>query len=101
MQDIIGWLVGLFVIDPLQAELARRLTAARAPQAVIGEVRACLEAATPVVSDRLTSDPVWFLDIAFRAWTGLERPDILVVRAVPACRPALEAARPFLQDAGA
>ena len=59
MQDLIATLVTFFLIEPLQADIAERLGAVRAPQAVVAEVTACVRTAAPVVVERAASDPWW------------------------------------------
>ena len=48
MQDLIAALVSFFLIEPLQAEMADKLAAARAPQAIVAEVTACARDAAPL-----------------------------------------------------
>jgi len=96
MHDLIAALVSFFLIEPLQAELADKLAAARAPDAVVADLVTCARAATPLLVDRTTSDPWWAASSAFGLWTGTARPEALLVEAAPGCASAVQAARPFL-----
>ena len=96
MQDFIASLVGLLLIEPLETHLAEKLRAARAPQAVIAEVAACARDAAPIAAERVVADPWWGVQTVVRVWVGTASPDAVLVEAVPRCRSAVEAARPFL-----
>ena len=96
MQDLIAALVSFFLIEPLQTEMADKLAAARAPQAVATEVTACARAAAPVMVERATSDPWWAVSSAVSVWIGSAQPETLLIEAAPSCAPAVQAARPFL-----
>src|SRR5215213_7673595 len=96
MQDLIAALISFFLIEPLQAQVADKLAAARAPQAVLAAVAACARAARPVIVDRATSDPAWAVSSVVQVWIGSASPETILADAAPACRPAIEAARPFL-----
>ena len=101
MQDLFAALVSFFLIQPIQAELTEKLEVARVPQSVIADVTACGRTATPLVLDRVISDPVWSLSSAVRAWTGTTRPEALLLEVAPGCASALSSARPFLEGRGA
>lgn len=96
MQDLVAALISFFLIEPLQAEMADKLAAARAPQAVLNEVSACARAARPVIVERATNDPWWAVSSVVQVWIGSARPEAILADTAPACRPAIEAARPFL-----
>ena len=100
MQDLIATLVSFLLIQPLQAEMSERLSAGRAPQAVIAEVAGCARAATPLIVARATSDPWWVASNAFGIWVGTRRPEQVLLEAAPGCTSAVQAARPFLAGAG-
>jgi hypothetical protein len=97
IQDIIFALVSFFVVDPLQAELADKLAAARAPQAVISQVSQCAREATPVLAERVMSDPAWGVAETVRIWTGMTSPETVLGEAAPSCATAVQAARPFIE----
>jgi hypothetical protein len=96
MQDLIAAFVSFFLIEPLQAKIADKLAGARVPPAVLADVTACARAARPVIVERATSDPVWALSSAVQVWIGAARPEAILAEAAPDCKPAIEAARPFL-----
>ena len=96
MQDFIAALVSFLLIEPLQAEMAAKLAAARAPQAVAAEVTACARDAAPLFVERATSDPWWAVSSGFQVWIGTARPETLLAEAAPSCDGAIRAARPFL-----
>ncbi len=101
MQDLIAALVSFFLIEPLQTKMADKLAAARAPQAVLTEVTACARAAGPVIVERVTGDPWWGVSTTVQVWLGSATPETILADASPTCRPAIEAARPFLTGRGA
>ena len=89
-------LVSFFLIDPLQAEISKRLEAAGAPPAIFADVASCARTATPVIVERATGDPWWAATTAVGIWLGSTKPDAVLAEAAPACVPAIAAARPFL-----
>ncbi|GJE01616.1 MULTISPECIES: hypothetical protein [Methylobacterium] len=97
MQDLIAALISFFLIDPLQAEMADKLRAARAPQAVVSDLTACAQAAKPAIVDRATGDPWWAVSSVVQVWIGTAQPDAVLADTAPSCRPAIEAARSFWQ----
>lgn len=97
MQDLIAALVSFFLIQPLQAQMAETLTQMRAPAAVSAKVAACAREAAPVVAERAMSDPWWAATSVVSVWIGRAQPEALLVEVVPACAPAVAAARPFLR----
>ena len=101
MQDLIAALVSFFLIEPLQTKMADKLAAARAPQAILNDVAACAKATGPVIVQRVTGDPWWGVSTAVQVWIGSATPETILADAAPACRPAIEAARPFLTGRGA
>ncbi|MEA1834934.1 hypothetical protein U8607_22835 [Methylobacterium durans] len=101
MQDFIAALISFFLVEPLQAEMAKKLDAARVPQAVLNDVTACAKAAKPAIVDRAMNEPSWAISSIVQVWIGMARPDAILADTAPACRPAIEAARPFWSDRGA
>lgn len=98
MQDLIAFLVGLLFIEPIEAQLSEKLEAARAPRAIVAQVEACAKAATPVVVDRFTADPFWAARTVASVWIGTASAETVLVEAVPSCKAAVDAARPFLEE---
>lgn len=97
LSDIFLALVNMFVVEPAQAELGRRLEQLRAPPAIIRDVSDCLSAARPVLIEAYIEDPVRGVLTVVRLWTGLTTYDAVLQDEVPACKPALQAARPYLE----
>jgi hypothetical protein len=101
MQDLIAALISFFLIEPLQAELADQLAAARVPQALVAQVTSCARTATPVVVERAASDPWWAVSNGVRLWAEWGSPETVLVEAAPECAAAVEAARPLLIEQAA
>ena len=80
----------------LRLHLTKALEAARSPQAVIVGIGACVEDAVPIVTERALADPWWGVQVTSRVWIETASADAILVEAVPRCRPAAEAARPYL-----
>lgn len=89
-------LVSFFLIDPLQAEISKKLVAAGAPPTIAADVASCARTATPIIVERATGDPWWAASTAAGIWLGSTKPDAVLVEVAPACAPAIDAARPFL-----
>lgn len=101
MMDFFAALISFFLTGPLQTELNEKLAAARAPQAIVTQVADCAREAAPAVLERALSDPWWAATSSLSVWAGYSRPETILFDAAPACRPAIEAARPFLAAAAA
>jgi len=97
-ETLIAWLVATFLLGPIQADIAGRMEAARAPAALVQQVGDCATAAAPRLVARAAEDPIWAISQAFGVWTGTTRAEAVLGDAAPACGPVLAAARPFLQD---
>jgi hypothetical protein len=96
MQDLIAALVGFLLIDPLNAEMADKLAAAREPEAVTAGVTACARSAAPRIVEQVAADPWWAVTNIIGVWVGASRSEALLVEIAPGCAGALAAARPFL-----
>jgi len=101
LQDIFASLVSFLIVDPLQAEMNERLAQVQAPQAVIGQVRACAEASLPQLADRAMAEPAWVVSTAFDVWIGRTAPEDILGSTTPQCATALKAARVYLESRGA
>ncbi|MBX9758319.1 MAG: hypothetical protein K2Y29_06045 [Beijerinckiaceae bacterium] len=101
MMEFISALISFFLTGPLQTELNEKLAAARVPQAIVTQVTDCAREAAPALIGRALSDPWWATTSSMGVWAGYSRPEAILAEAAPACRPALEAARPFLAAAAA
>jgi hypothetical protein len=98
MQSLIAALVSFFLLEPLQGEIADKLAAARAPQALIAEITSCARTAAPAVVERSFSDPWWAAAGALRVWAGAGDLGELLVEAAPGCAGAVRSARPYLTN---
>jgi hypothetical protein len=100
LNDIIAFLISIFVVGPFQAEFADKLAAARAPQAVVAQIGSCASAAVPALAERLSNDWQWVVTRTVGIWIGTTRADTVLGEVVPQCREAIAAARPFLAGLG-
>lgn len=89
-------LVNLLIVEPAQAEFRDLLAARGAPEAVVRSIAGCLAGAPQALATLYAEAPLQGLVTAFRLWTGLTSYQAVLVEAVPACGPALEAAGGFL-----
>ena len=101
LQEILATLVGVLIVDPLQAELNERLAQTRAPQAVIADVRTCTEASLPKLADRAMAEPLWVITTALDVWIGRTAPEAILGGTTAQCDAAVRAARVFLESRGA
>lgn len=97
MHDIILALVSFFLVEPFQAEIQERIGAADVPAEVVQQITECAQVATPILADRVLSDPWWGVTSAVWVWVGASTADAVVAEAVPACEPAMQAVAPYLQ----
>ncbi|WP_134500579.1 hypothetical protein [Microvirga pakistanensis] len=95
--EILAFIVNLLIVDPLQAEMDKRLAEARAPQAVIADVRACADAALPILTDRAVSEPGWVATTALDVWLGRTAPEDVLTTIAPRCNAPVRAAKGYLQ----
>jgi uncharacterized protein (DUF697 family) len=100
LTELAASLINAFVLDPFEAEVGQALAAARAPAAVVDGVKACLDAAPGVLAARTGESWTWALGEAAQVALGLKSAETAVAQAVPACAPALAAARPYLGGEG-
>ncbi len=96
IEALVSWLIATFLLGPLQADLAERLDAARAPAAVVQQVARCAGEAAPLLVERAAADPVWAVGTVLRVWVGAASPESVLGEATPGCASALDAARPFM-----
>lgn len=101
LQEILATLVGVLIVDPLQAEMGERLARVRAPQAVIADMRACAESSLPKLADRAMSDPLWVVATTLEVWTGNTAPESVLGGTSAQCDAAVKAARLYLESRGA
>jgi len=101
LQELLAAVVGVLIVDPLQAEMNERLAQVRAPQTVIAEMRTCAEASLPQLADRAVADPLWVVSTTFDVWTGRTAPERILGGTSPQCDAAIKAARVYLESRGA
>jgi len=101
LQDLFAFLVGIFIVDPLQAEMNERLAQIRAPQAVIAEMRACAESSLPTLANRAWAEPGWAIATTLNVWTGRTAPEEILNGTSAQCDAAIKAARVYLDSRGA
>jgi hypothetical protein len=99
-QEFLASLVGLLIVDPLQAEMSERLAQVRAPQAVIADVRTCAEASLPGLAERAMAESLWVVSTALNVWTGQTASETILGN-TPQCEAALKPARVYLESRGA
>ncbi len=101
IRDFLVSIFSFLVVEPFQAEINGKLAAARAPAAIIQQVEDCARAALPVLADRALGDWWWAGTTAVYVTIGMQSPESVLTREVPACAPAVRAAQPFLRATGA
>lgn len=101
MNEFFATLFAVLLLQPLGADIDRALEAARAPRAVVEQVRRCQADAAPALRDKVGQDPWWAATNALRLWAGLTTPEAVLVQAAPQCRAAVDTARPFLIEGAA
>jgi len=101
IHEILAFVVNLLIIDPLQAEMDKRLAVVRAPQTVVADVRACADAALPTLANRATAEPGWVVMTALDIWLGRAAPEDVLITVSPQCNAPLKAAKAFLEGQGA
>jgi hypothetical protein len=101
IHEILAFVVNLLIVDPLQAEMDKRLADVRAPQAVIADVKGCADAALPGLTDRVMSEPGWILGATLDIWLGTGAPEKVLADVAPQCEAPLRAARSYLEGRGA
>ena len=99
--ELLSILVGVLIVDPLQAEMSERLAKIRAPQAVIADMRACAESSLPKLADRAMNDPLWVVSTTLEVWTGKIAPEKVLGGTSAQCNAAVEAARLYLESRAA
>jgi hypothetical protein len=85
--EFFSWIFAVFVIDPIQAEIAARLEQAQAPVAVVSQVNACLSTTGPALLERAGNDVWWAGSTVVSLTTGFTTPAELLDAANPACGP--------------
>jgi hypothetical protein len=85
ISDIAAWLLALFVIDPLQAELRERLDTANVPVAEVQQSRQCVASHAPRLLQRAGDEPGWAVTTVVGVATGWTAPVQLLDANDPNC----------------
>lgn len=85
--DFIAFLFAIFVVDPVQTEIAARLEAAQAPIEIVSQARVCLGTTGPLLVERATGDLWWAGTTIISVATGLSSPVELLDAENSACAP--------------
>jgi len=101
IQEILILIVNFLIVDPLQAEMNKRLADVRAPQAIIADVRSCADAALPHLADRAAGEPGWVAMTALDVWLGRVAPEDVLASVSPQCDGPVRAAKGYLQGRAA
>ncbi|MGD9481103.1 hypothetical protein [Shinella sp. G-2] len=83
--EIVAAIFSMFFIEPLQAEIAERVAAAKAPTEIVRASQDCLAAEAPRLLDRATRDMGWAVSNAVSVSLGWSDPFDLLDRSAPGC----------------
>jgi hypothetical protein len=92
MQEFVAALIAFFLIEPLQAEMEKRIGSASRENMV--EISACIREATPVLIRQASEDPWQTAIHVFGIWSGMTAPEEILVQTTPGCTRAAELLRP-------
>jgi len=101
IHEVLAFVINLLIIDPLQAEMEKRLAGVRAPQTVVADVRACADAALPTLANRATAEPGWVVVTALDIWFGRAAPEDVLIAVSPQCNAPIKTAKAYLKGQGA
>lgn len=90
-QEFVASLFAFFVLDPVEAEMDRVLTASNAPMEVVETARDCVADAGPAILSRVGDDLWWGIAHVTYVAVGMMRAEELLVEVAPSCAPALTA----------
>lgn len=88
-QEIITALFAFFILDPIEAEVDRAITAADAPMEVVETARDCVSDAGPAIRSRIGEDFWWSITQVTYVAVGMTQAEDVLVEVVPSCAPAL------------
>jgi hypothetical protein len=98
IRDFFLTLVSMFIVQPFETELNKKLASVQAPQAVIQQVRACATTAGPALATRATGDIWWATTTIIGVAVGLTNPQTVIAEAGPECASAIAAVGPILNS---
>ncbi|MBB5577049.1 hypothetical protein [Rhizobium paranaense] len=83
--EIIASIFSMLIIEPLQAGIAERVAAAKAPTEIVRASQDCLAAEAPRLLDRATNDMGWAVSNAVSVSFGWSSPLDLLDTSAPGC----------------
>jgi predicted ABC-type sugar transport system permease subunit len=96
IHDLFAWLLATFVIGPVQAELATKMQAVKAPAAIMQQVQDCVVNGTPALIARAVEDPFWGITTTISVVAGLTDAEAVLAGTSPQCATAIGAVKPLL-----
>jgi hypothetical protein len=96
INELIMYLVSVFIIEPFDVAMGDALREAQAPAAVVEQVSGCIATAPVVLAEKVQGDWGWAIGAAVKVAVGLDSVESVVSGAVPECGAALAAVKPFL-----
>ena len=97
LNSIMFYAVQILLLGPFEAQISDKLAQVNAPDAVISQVKTCASSAMPILIQRVSDDPWWGGRTVVDVWIRRTAPERVIGDAVPACRPAIEGAMPYLR----
>ncbi len=88
-QEIIAAIFAFFVLDPIEAEMNRMITANNVPKEVVQSARDCVADAGPAIQSRIGNDFWWSIAQVTYVAVGMTPAEDVLVEVVPSCAPAL------------
>ena len=92
MQEFFAALLSFFLIEPLQAEMEKRIGSASRES--MAEISICIRDATPVLIRQASEDPWQTATHVFGIWSGVTAAEEILVRTTPSCERAVKLLRP-------
>lgn len=89
ISDLFASLVAFFLIDPVEAELRRRLATVNAPPSILAQAQACVADAGPKILQRATDEPAWAIRSSVSIGLGSSNPADILIDISPACEAPL------------
>jgi hypothetical protein len=98
ISEIAAWLMTLFVVDPLQAQVREHLERANVSAQALQQSQQCISAQAPQLLKRAGEEPVWAVTTAAGVTLGWTSPAQLLNASDPNCA---ELSRILQTDEGA
>lgn len=100
IRDAVLWLLTMFIIDPAMAEFKDQLGDARAPQAVVEQVKACAAAAPSAIAGKAAENTWWGVSTVIGVAIGITDAKSAIAEVSPECAAAAAAVRSLLAGSG-